>query len=89
MVRVRPAAILGALGAALVMQAPGPRPPPAHASDPAREILDGQLCHCGCGNPLPGSGEAGACFGCSVGLADVTFVREALAAGREPAEILV
>lgn len=89
MARVRPAAILGALGAALVMQAPGPRPPPAHASDPAREILDGQMCHCGCGNPLPGSGEARACFGCSVGLAEVTFVRESLAAGREPAEILV
>lgn len=89
MIRARPAAILGALAAAFVLHAPGEAAAPARASDPAQEILDGQLCHCGCGNPLPGSAEAGACFGCSVGLADVSFVRESLAAGRAPAEILV
>ncbi len=52
-------------------------------------LVAGAFCACGCGNHLPGSPHAPACFGCSVGVADLAFIRESLAAGRAPREILL
>ncbi len=52
-------------------------------------LAAGAFCVCGCGNHLPGSSHAPVCFGCSVGKADLAFIREALAAGRTPEQILL
>lgn len=55
----------------------------------ARRLAAGAFCACGCGNHLPGSPQLPACFGCSVGKAELAFIREGLAAGRSPQEILL
>lgn len=57
--------------------------------DPAEQLITKGACPCGCGSALPGSGRATSCFGCSVGKAEVTFIRESLASGRPLAEILI
>ncbi len=57
--------------------------------DPAQQLIAKGACPCGCGSALPGSGRATSCFGCSVGKAEVTFIRESLASGRPLAEILI
>lgn len=54
----------------------------------AQSILSERYCPCGCGNFLPGSPNSPACFGCSVGKAEVSRVRERLAAGRIPEDII-
>ena len=53
----------------------------------ADEILAGKLCPCQCGNYLPNSSKSPACFGCSVGKAEITHVLESLEAGRSPLSI--
>jgi hypothetical protein len=64
------------------------------SSDPdrpllAKKLLADHFCPCGCGRRLPGSSASPACFGCSVGKAEVAFVRESLAAGHEPVDIIL
>lgn len=54
----------------------------------AQSILAERFCPCGCGNYLPGSSKSPACFGCSVGKAEISRVRERLAAGRTPEDII-
>jgi hypothetical protein len=57
------------------------------------EIADRMIadrgCPCGCGRYLPGSPNSPACFGCSVGKAEVTRILEGLAAGRNSADIII
>jgi hypothetical protein len=55
----------------------------------AEEILAGRHCPCQCGRYLPGSSLSPACFGCSVGLAEITYVLENLEAGRKSSEIIM
>ena len=52
-------------------------------------ILSSHFCPCQCGAHLPGSDRAPACFGCSVGKAEVSFIRESIAAGRPVPEVLL
>jgi len=59
------------------------------SSEVADDILRDRRCPCGCGRYLPGSPNEPACFGCSVGKAEISRVLEALAAGRSPASILM
>ncbi len=54
----------------------------------AQSILAERFCPCGCGNFLPGSTKSPACFGCSVGKAEISRVRERLAAGLIPEDII-
>lgn len=72
---------------------PGTAPADAASQRSQQETLDrlvaNQFCPCGCGSQLPGSSQSPACFGCSVGKAEVTFIRESLAAGRAPGQILL
>lgn len=58
------------------------------ASDVGK-LAAGAYCACSCGNHLPGSHHAPTCFGCSVGKADLAFIRESLATGRPRREILL
>jgi 2-hydroxychromene-2-carboxylate isomerase len=51
-------------------------------------IINDRKCPCQCGNYLPGSKKQPACFGCSVGKADVSRVIEGLIAGRDPVAIM-
>ncbi|MGR3177698.1 MAG: DsbA family protein [Candidatus Anammoxibacter sp.] len=53
----------------------------------ANEILSGKLCPCQCGNYLPNSSKPPACFGCSVGKAEITHVLESLVAGKKPLSV--
>ncbi|MGR3319101.1 MAG: DsbA family protein [Candidatus Anammoxibacter sp.] len=53
----------------------------------ADEILSGRFCPCQCGNYLPNSSKSPACFGCSVGKAEITHVLESLEAGRKPLSV--
>ena len=55
----------------------------------AEEILAGRHCPCQCGRYLPGSSLPPACFGCSVGKAEITYVLESLEAGKKPTEIIM
>ncbi|MBO1223601.1 MAG: thioredoxin domain-containing protein [Candidatus Scalindua sediminis] len=55
----------------------------------AEEILAGRHCPCQCGRYLPGSSLSPACFGCSVGKAEITYVLESLEAGKKPTEIIM
>ena len=52
-------------------------------------IISSHFCPCQCGTHLPGSDRPPACFGCSVGKAEVTFIRESIAAGRPIGELLL
>jgi hypothetical protein len=55
----------------------------------AKRFIDTGKCPCRCGNYLPGSTRARACFGCSVGKAEVSRVVEGLAAGVSRGEVLL
>ena len=57
--------------------------------DALRKLLTQHTCPCGCGNRLPGGGRDPECFGCSVGKSEVSFIRERLAAGRRPIDIMM
>jgi len=70
-------------------EAPGDAASPRSQEETLRRLVANQFCPCGCGSQLPGSTKSPACFGCSVGKAEVTFIRESLAAGRAPGQILL
>ena len=53
------------------------------------EILANRKCPCQCGNYLPGSPNLPACFGCSAGKAEISYVLESLESGKETDEILL
>lgn len=55
----------------------------------AENILRNRHCPCGCGSYLPGSRNEPACFGCSVGKAEISRVLEALATGRSQGDIVM
>jgi hypothetical protein len=57
--------------------------------DVLRKLLAQHTCPCGCGNQLPGGGRDPECFGCSVGKSEASFIREGLAAGRRPIDIMM
>ena len=59
------------------------------AGDALRKLLAQHTCPCGCGNKLPGGGRDLECFGCSVGKSEASFIREGLAAGRRPIDIMM
>ncbi|NRA00531.1 MAG: hypothetical protein HRU01_28930 [Myxococcales bacterium] len=66
----------------------GAAEPAGPATATVEQLVAGAFCACGCGSHLPGGPHSPACFGCSVGKADLAFIRESLAAGRTPREIL-
>lgn len=53
------------------------------------EILANRKCPCQCGNYLPGSSNLPACFGCSAGKAEISYVLESLESGKETGEIVM
>ncbi len=55
----------------------------------AIEILSNRKCPCQCGNYLPGSSNLPACFGCSVGKAEISYVLDDLSSGAEIIEIMM
>jgi hypothetical protein len=55
----------------------------------ANEILADRKCPCQCGKYLPGSSTLPACFGCSVGKAEISYVLESLESGKETTEIVM
>ncbi len=55
----------------------------------ADAVLTNRHCPCQCGNYLPSSRKSSACFGCSVGKAEITYVLESLKAGMKPREIIM
>lgn len=55
----------------------------------AIEILANRKCPCQCGNYLPGSSTLPACFGCSVGKAEISYVLEDLNSGADIIEIMM
>lgn len=52
------------------------------------ELIDEGRCPCRCGRYLPGSSNRPACFGCSVGKAEITRMVEGLLADRELIDIV-
>lgn len=91
--RIRAGAVAAAtLGAGLVMSTAGFRSvessaAPFAAAEEAERLATGASCACGCGSHLPGGPHGPVCFGCSVGKADLAFIRESLAAGTTSREI--
>lgn len=61
----------------------------ATMTEVADKILKDRHCPCGCGNYLPGNEKEPACFGCSVGKAEISRVWEALAVGRSAVDIVI
>ncbi|NOG83542.1 MAG: hypothetical protein EX341_14295 [Candidatus Scalindua sp. SCAELEC01] len=55
----------------------------------ANEILADRSCPCLCGRSLPGSPNPPACFGCSAGKNEISYVLESLEAGKKPQEIIM
>jgi len=55
----------------------------------ADEILANRKCPCQCNNYLPGSSNLPACFGCSVGKAEISYVLEGLESGMKTTEIIM
>lgn len=55
----------------------------------ANEILAERSCPCRCGRFLPGSLNSPACFGCSAGKNEISYVLESLEAGKKPQEIMM
>ena len=55
----------------------------------AKRLIDDGKCPCRCGNYLPGSSRAQACFGCSVGKAEVSRLIHTLAAGESSGNALL
>jgi hypothetical protein len=53
------------------------------------EILANRKCPCQCGKYLPNSPNLPACFGCSAGKAEISYVLENLESGKETDEILL
>jgi hypothetical protein len=68
--------------------------PQVHPLTPAdsafmQRAVDNHDCPCGCGNQLPGSTGGRACFGCSVGKAEVSRLQEGLARGDSRTALLL
>ena len=57
--------------------------------DSADEILANRKCPCQCGKFLPGSSNLPACFGCSAGKAEISYVLESLESGKKTTEIML
>ncbi|MFQ5685899.1 MAG: DsbA family protein [Candidatus Scalindua sp.] len=55
----------------------------------ADEILANRKCPCQCGKYLPGSSNLPACFGCSAGKAEISYILESLESGKETGEIVM
>ena len=55
----------------------------------ADEILANRKCPCQCGKFLPGSSNLPACFGCSAGKAEISYVLESLESGEKTTEIML
>ncbi len=55
----------------------------------ANEILAERFCPCQCGRFLPGSPNPPACFGCSAGKNEISYVLESLEGGRKPEAIVM
>ena len=55
----------------------------------AEKILTNRKCPCQCGKYLPNSPNLPACFGCSAGKAEISYVLESLESGKETDEILL
>jgi len=55
----------------------------------AIEILSNRKCPCQCGNYLPGSSNLPACFGCSVGKAEISYVLDDINSGAKIIEIMM
>jgi hypothetical protein len=53
------------------------------------EILANRKCPCQCGKYLPNSPNLPACFGCSAGKAEISYVLESLESGKNTDEILL
>ena len=53
------------------------------------EILANRKCPCQCGKYLQGSPNLPACFGCSAGKAEISYVLESLESGKETDEIIL
>ncbi|MCH7548057.1 MAG: DsbA family protein [Candidatus Krumholzibacteriota bacterium] len=65
------------------------KPLTAEQATTARELINAHRCPCGCGHYLPGSKSQPACFGCSVGKWDVSFIIEGLSDGRSRGDIVL
>jgi hypothetical protein len=55
----------------------------------ADEILAERKCPCQCGKYLPGSSTLPACFGCSAGKAEISYVLESLESGMKTTDIMM
>ena len=55
----------------------------------ADQILAHRRCPCQCGKYLPGSANLPACFGCSAGKAEISYVLESLESGMKTGEIIL
>ncbi len=55
----------------------------------ANEIIANRKCPCQCSNYLPGSSILPACFGCSAGKAEISYVLESLESGMKTTEIMM
>ncbi len=55
----------------------------------AEKILTNRKCPCQCGKYLPNSPNLPACFGCSAGKAEISYVLESLESGKETDEIIL
>ena len=55
----------------------------------ADEILADRKCPCQCNNYLPGSSTLPACFGCSAGKAEISYVLESLVSGMKTTDIMM
>ena len=75
--------------AAALAGASGGTPGSATQARAIRALFEEVRCPCGCGNYLPGSSNRPACFGCSVGKAELEYIAEGLAAGRTAKQLLL
>jgi hypothetical protein len=68
-----------------------PQVQPLSPADSAfmQRATDHHDCPCGCGSQLPGSSGGQACFGCSVGKAEISRLQEGLVRGLSQAALLV
>ncbi len=54
-----------------------------------KDLSNDRRCPCQCNHYLPGSDNSPACFGCSVGKAEITYIKESLKAGKKPRDIVI
>ncbi len=83
------ALLFGAASLVAAAGTSGGTPGTATQARAIRALFDEVRCPCGCGNYLPESSNQPACFGCSVGRAELEYIAEGLAAGRTPKQLLL